>query len=275
MHKKALNKIYVSFLRPIIEYSSTVWDGCTAYEKDSLEKIQNEAARIVTGLTRSVSLENLYSEIGWFSLSDRRRYQKLVIVYKSKNGLIPEFLVDLFPPNIASISQYDLRNNDDYVILNRCPQPFANSFIPSSTELWNQLPLQIRRETTLSSFKTSLLRNIFVAPIDPTHFDYGNRKLSIIQVLIRNRCGNLNQDLYLNRLRDTGVCDCGSEREDAEHFFKCYKYLHERRKLFRSTHRCHPLNLDTVLRSRDALSFEDNVTIFSSVHEYIRDTNRF
>ena len=63
-----------------MEYSSTVWDGCTAYEKESLEKIQNEAARIVTGLTRSVSLENLYSEIGWLSLSDRRRYQKLVIV---------------------------------------------------------------------------------------------------------------------------------------------------------------------------------------------------
>ena len=65
-------------------------------------------------------------------------------------------------------------------------------------------------------------------------------------------------------------------REDAEHyFFKCHKYLHERRKLFRSTHRYHPLNLDTVLRGRDALSFEDNVAIFNSVHEYIRDTNRF
>ena len=62
-----------------MEYSSTVWDGCTAFEKDSLEKIQNEAARIVTGLTRSVSLENLYSEIGWISLSDRRRYQNLLL----------------------------------------------------------------------------------------------------------------------------------------------------------------------------------------------------
>ena len=67
LHRKALNQIYVSFLRPLMEYSSTVWDGCTAYVKDSLERIQSEAARIVTGLTRSVSLENLYAEIGWFS----------------------------------------------------------------------------------------------------------------------------------------------------------------------------------------------------------------
>ena len=157
------------------------------------------------------------------------------------------------------------------MILNRRTQLFANSFIPSSTELWNQLPLQIRRGTTLSSFKTSLLRNIV-----PTHFDHGNRKLSIIQARMRNRCSILNQDLYLNRLRDTRVCDCGSEREEAEqYFFKCHKYLNERRKLFRSTHRYQPLNLDTVLRGRDALSFRDNVVIFSSVHEYIRDTNRF
>ena len=161
--------------------------------------------------------------------------------------MIPDFLVDLFPPNVASISQYNLRNSDDYVTLNRRTQRFAKSFIPSSTELWNQLPLQIRRETTLLRFETSLLRNIFVAPLVPKHFDHGNRKLSIIQARIRNRCSNLNQDLYLNRPRDTGVCDCGSEREDAEHyFFKCHKYLHERCKLFRSTHRYHPLNLDTV-----------------------------
>ena len=128
-----------------------------------------------------------------------------------------------FPSSVASISQYDLRNNDDYVILNRRTQLFANSFIPSSTEILNQLLLQIRRETTLSSFKTSLLRNIFIAPIVPKHFDHGNRKLSIIQTRMRNRSSyyisNLNHDLYLNRLRDTGVCDCGFEREDAEHYF--------------------------------------------------------
>ena len=35
------------------------------YEKDYLEKIQTEAARIATGTAKLVSTENLYSEIGW------------------------------------------------------------------------------------------------------------------------------------------------------------------------------------------------------------------
>jgi len=60
VRRKTLNQIYVSFLRPILEYSSVVWDNCTQYEKDRLEKVQIEAARIVTGTTRSITLNNLY-----------------------------------------------------------------------------------------------------------------------------------------------------------------------------------------------------------------------
>ena len=32
---KALNNIYISYIRPILEYAAVVWDGCTAYEKNS------------------------------------------------------------------------------------------------------------------------------------------------------------------------------------------------------------------------------------------------
>ena len=60
----ALNQIYISYARPILEYSSIVWDNCTVEQSNSLEKLQNEAARIVTGLTKSVSLERLYAECG-------------------------------------------------------------------------------------------------------------------------------------------------------------------------------------------------------------------
>ena len=64
LSRAALNQIYLAYVRPILEYSSIVWDGCTTQDLNSLEKLQNEAARIVTGLTRSVSLEKLYKECG-------------------------------------------------------------------------------------------------------------------------------------------------------------------------------------------------------------------
>ena len=50
--RNALNQIYLYHLLPKLEYASLVWDGCT--QQDTLQKIQNQVARIVTGLTRSV-----------------------------------------------------------------------------------------------------------------------------------------------------------------------------------------------------------------------------
>ena len=61
---KALNQIYSFYLRPLLEYVSVVWDGCTLYEKKKREQVQYEAARLVTGLTRSVSIGKLIKEIG-------------------------------------------------------------------------------------------------------------------------------------------------------------------------------------------------------------------
>ena len=62
--RQALNQMYISHVRPLLEYSSIVWDGCTEQDKNTLELLQNKAARIVTGLTRTASTENLYKECG-------------------------------------------------------------------------------------------------------------------------------------------------------------------------------------------------------------------
>ena len=55
--------MYMSFLLTVVEYASVVWDGCSEQGSQTLQKIQNEAARLVTGLTRSVSLENPFKNI--------------------------------------------------------------------------------------------------------------------------------------------------------------------------------------------------------------------
>ena len=44
--RESLNQIYISFLRPNLEYASVVWDNGAIAEKDSLEQIQHEVARI-------------------------------------------------------------------------------------------------------------------------------------------------------------------------------------------------------------------------------------
>ncbi|XP_053404826.1 uncharacterized protein LOC128558706 [Mercenaria mercenaria] len=274
--RSTLNNIYILYLRPLLEYASVVWDSCTQYEKDTIEKLQYEAARIVTGLTRSVSIQNLLTEVGWVSLADRRIMQKLILAYKGNNGLLPDYLIDIFPPTVHNSNNYELRNNTtNFVTLPSRLEIYSKSVIPDSVKLWNNLDSPTHNANTLTSFK-SKLKNKFKSPIVPSFYLIGERFYNVVQTRIRNRCSNLNNDLFYNHLRDYPDCSCGHGIEDAEHFFfKCSHYADARRLLFINTRRFHPLSTHKLLHGIDSLTIEENKSLFLEVQTYIKSTHRF
>ena len=110
----------------------------------------------------------------------------------------------------------------------------------------------------------------------PPHFFHGGRYLSVIHARLRNRCSNLNFDLYENHLTDIPNCSYCNRIEDAEHYlFTCIRFLDQRIILFRATRFCHPLNTKTLLYGRENLSHEENIQIVDAVHKFIKDTKRF
>ena len=271
----ALNQIYLSYVRPILEYSSIVWDGCTVVSSNSIEKLQNEAARIVTGLTRSVSLENLYKECEWEALSVRRNNSKLCFMYKVSNGLVPQFIEELIPPLVGNRSQYQLRNSQNYEHVQARTRLFQKSCIPSSIPIWNDLEQDVKNITTFNSLKSKLISMTKPKRIPNLYF-FGNRYLSIIHARIRNNCSNLNNDLFLNHLKSDPICACGTGAEDAEHFFfKCNRNTDKRTILFRSTIAFHPLNTNKLLFGDENLNYNDNCSLFASVQLFIQQSGRF
>ena len=102
LDRKSLQTIYFSFIRPLLEYADVVWNNCAQYESNELEKIQNEAARIVTGAMKLVSINSLLLETGWETLASRRKKHKLTLFYKMQNGLSPDYLL-LYPLLLAAL----------------------------------------------------------------------------------------------------------------------------------------------------------------------------
>ena len=100
--------------------------------------------------------------------------------------MLPSYLSDLFPQIVGTSSRYNLRNASDYVVFNRRTELFSRSFIPSSVELWNSLPEQIRNADTLSTFKHYLLTNYFSTIPFPKYFAQGNRQLTVLHARLRN-----------------------------------------------------------------------------------------
>ena len=119
LNRQTLETIYLTFFRPVLE---------NANKKEELEKIQNEAARIVTGTTKLVSIHALYEETGWDTLDSRRRKHKLTLFYKMYTNQTPPYLSTLVPPSVNTFSEYSLRNSNDTQTIHARTTLYYNSF---------------------------------------------------------------------------------------------------------------------------------------------------
>ena len=63
--------MYITFIRPLLEYASEVWDGCTQSDIEQLEKVQLHAARItgrfVFTIDRKVNTSSFRTHVQWFT----------------------------------------------------------------------------------------------------------------------------------------------------------------------------------------------------------------
>jgi hypothetical protein len=83
LKRSRLQTIYISFIRPLMEYGDIVWNNIPDYLKQSLESLQLKAARIVTGATKLTSKQLLYDETGWETLQTRRNNHKLINISRN------------------------------------------------------------------------------------------------------------------------------------------------------------------------------------------------
>ena len=139
---------------PNFDYCSPVWDCLSGYLSDKLQKLQNRAARIITKLPLDTKSVHLLSTLNWERLSITRKKQKALMMYKTMNGLTPEYLQRLFA---QSYSNYNLRNSEGKLAL---PKPRTNhlkcSFSYSDAALWNNLPDSLKNVRSVDQFKRNL-----------------------------------------------------------------------------------------------------------------------
>ena len=188
-----LRNLYLSFVRPILEYGSVVWDGCTSNDSDMLENVNLAAARVITGATAGTSHTLLYQESGLPKLSDRRNKSKLISFYKIVHGDAPQYLKDLLPASVCQRNRYSVRTGHNMSLIRARTNLFNASFFPSAVRLWNDLPPSTRNAENLDEFRTKLNRNKHTA--NPL-FYFGSRWAAVFQARLRMKCSVLKADLF-------------------------------------------------------------------------------
>ena len=80
--------MYISFVRPLLEFCDSVWDNAAVESKTQLDALHIVTARIITGATKLCSIEKLLSDLGWESLQNRRNKHKLTKKSRHYNFVI-------------------------------------------------------------------------------------------------------------------------------------------------------------------------------------------
>ena len=148
--KETAIQIYKALIQPRFDYCSAVWDGLNSSLSEKLQKLQNLAARVITSSSYDRRSARILSELRWDSLQVRRNKQKAKIMFKTMNKSAPLYLQQMFTDYSAT---YNLRNCDRKVCL---PKPntdyLKRSFSYSGAMLWNSLPEQARKATSINTF---------------------------------------------------------------------------------------------------------------------------
>ena len=274
LDRKSLETIYITFIRPLLEYADIIWDNCSDQEKKDLEKLQTEAARIATGATKLVSIEKLYDEVCWERLETRRWKHKLVLFHKMYHTLAPQYLSTLVPPLVQDISRYNLRNANNLQTIHARTTQYYESFLPSVVRDWNSLPCTDRDVDTTESFKNRLNQNrVYV----PKYYYTGKRRPQVLHTRLRTRCSALNSDLQSKNIIASPLCTCTMRvAETAYHYFlSCPLYRDKRSQLTYTISQYTTVTLGVILSGDSTLPLSANVAIFEAVQKYITDTKRF
>ena len=290
-----LDQIYKMYVRPHLDFCDVIFHSPSiSNEFDSsirlnflmnlLEKTQYQAALAVTGTWKGTSLNKLYDELGWESLSDRRWSRRLIQFYKIQNNLTPTYMKSPIPPLRTHL--YGIRSSNVIREISCKTKRYSGSFYPHSIKTWNEIGPLLRETISVSIFKTNILRLIRPPKkeIFQVHDPLG------VKIIFQLRVGlsPLKSHKKKHNFRDTpsDLCDCCNGSETSEHYFlKCKNFNTERRDLMLSIN---PLliaknllllndfaKVKLLLYGHEFFTNAENKITLEATIRYIYDTERF
>ena len=148
--------MYLSIVEPHHSYCCSVWGCCGDNKLNTLQKLQNRAARIVKGNPCDSSAAPLLQRLGRLSVNRLLRRETSTMIFKSLNGLAPDNLCQIFS-QLSGIHNRLLRNTECDLGIPRMRTAYGqNSFAFCGVDTWNKLHSEIKLAPSILSFKATL-----------------------------------------------------------------------------------------------------------------------
>ena len=293
-----LSNIYTTLIRPTMEYCCSIWSSIPVSASMKLQKIENRAARLVTGAPMYTQIESLHSELGWDYLENRRKYFRLTFYHKILIGEAPLYLSERLPLHNHN---YNTRQNQTKTYKYNYSF-FKNSLLPMATREYNDLPAKVRKNSSNeeSQIKTSTFREKLKAYFleqgffknkPPVFYRWGSRSGNTLHCSLRMGYTRLNLHTFMYHNKGDPGCRVCQVDENEKHFLlHCQLFETQRSKMIDNIrdlllasdnpeiaswlerpNKC----LEILLWGANCLQNNLNWQVFQSVHTYISETHRF
>ena len=141
-----------AYVLPLFDYCVTIWGNCSQRNNQIMIRLQKKAARIILG--KDMPSRQLFKDLGWLDFINRVKFQKCILIYKTLNGLSPQYMNEILQQN-NNASTYQLRSASNRNL--QLPKPnleiFKKSLQFSGIEIWNSLPSELKLCKNLQNFK--------------------------------------------------------------------------------------------------------------------------
>jgi hypothetical protein len=235
---------------------------------DMLESVQYQAGPIVTGCWKNTSLEKLYKELGWESLSERRNFRRLLKYHKILSNKAPAYLngfVSNAPPHPHSTDHYN------------------NTFFPYCFTKWST------PDPNLKCLKFNKFKSSFCSSIRPTKgntFDFNDRYDLKLLSCIQADHSALRSHRFSKQFNCTDpTCWCVIGDETSEHYFLlCPALLGPRTVLLNKVSEIlqqpssdidDPSLCQLLLHGNPSLDVNSNKSIICASIKFIKDSKIF
>lgn len=147
---------YRSLVRPLLEYSSAVWDPYTKKNINHLKFIQKRAARFVLNdyATKQPGCAiQMVNSLGLEHLETRRKTRHLCIFQQARAGHLSLPIGNFLQPVLRQSRHHHL---DSYSIISTSKDCYKHSFVQKTIRDWNTLPHSTSSIPDPDSFKLAV-----------------------------------------------------------------------------------------------------------------------
>jgi hypothetical protein len=154
---RILRQAYLTYVRPVLEYASSVWSPNLLKHINALERVQKQFTKRIPSLSHLTYPERL-AALDLDPLEIRRLKADLVLYFKSFHNLVE------LPSNVYFNLSHNItqtRTGGNRLVVPLChTNRFENDFFNRCITCWNSLPSDIINANSVNCFKRLL-----------THFD--------------------------------------------------------------------------------------------------------